>query len=74
MFGVLSYLVRYELRPNGEELDVTADDLQEWVDQVVWVLLVDSVVKQVGAIVKGASTSKYCSSLVLRMIRTHVRT
>lgn len=48
-----SFFVRYELRPNGEELDVTADDLHEWLDQVVWVLLVDSVVKQVGAIVKG---------------------
>ncbi|CAM9985900.1 unnamed protein product [Laminaria digitata] len=45
----------YELRPNGEELDVTAADLEEWVDEVVWVLLVDSVVKQVGAIVKGMS-------------------
>lgn len=55
-----SFFVRYELRPNGEELDVTADDLHEWLDQVVWVLLVDSVVKQVGAIVKGKNLVFFC--------------
>ena len=44
---------RYELRPGGANADVTASDLGEWVDEVTRVFLVDSVVTQVGALVKG---------------------
>lgn len=44
---------RYELRPGGADKDVSAAELQQWVDEVSRALLVDSVLEQVEALVKG---------------------
>lgn len=57
---VYFWWTRCELRPGGAELDVSASDLHLWVEDVTRVLLVDSVIEQVGQLVKGkrASNSK----------------
>lgn len=46
---------RCELRPGGADLEVSALELQEWVESAVRMLLVDSVIEQVGQLVKGKS-------------------
>lgn len=40
-------------------MDVSASDLSRWVEEVTRVLLVDSVIEQVGAMVKGMFTSPF---------------
>lgn len=39
--------------PGGADKDVSAEELGDWVEEVTRAILVDSVIKQVEAIVKG---------------------
>lgn len=54
---------RCELRPGGAELDVTASELHLWVEEVTRMLLVDSIIEQVGQLVKGEHT-RHTSKLI----------